>query len=91
MPNWVMNGLTIEGSPEQVKSLMEQMNKPFKMVHDSWNTETGQMEKLLEEALSLTIFNSCKQNKTKKTKNKIIRYVSKHFKNKKVKKKLPSL
>ena len=29
MPNWVYNGLTIEGNPEQVKSLMAQMNKPF--------------------------------------------------------------
>ena len=29
MPNWVSNGLTIEGNPEQVKSLMEQMNTPF--------------------------------------------------------------
>jgi hypothetical protein len=47
MPNWVFNGLTIEGNPEQVKSLMEQMNKPFKMVHDSWNMETGQHEKKL--------------------------------------------
>jgi hypothetical protein len=47
MPNWVFNGLTIEGKPETVKQLMEQMNKPFKMVHDSWNMETGQMEKKL--------------------------------------------
>ena len=30
MPNWVFNGLTIEGNPEQVKKLMKQMNKPFK-------------------------------------------------------------
>jgi Ferredoxin-like domain in Api92-like protein len=29
MPNWVYNGLTIEGSPEQVKSLIKQMDKPF--------------------------------------------------------------
>lgn len=29
MPNWVFNGLTIEGNPEQVKGLMKQMNKPF--------------------------------------------------------------
>jgi hypothetical protein len=29
MPNWVFNGLTIEGSPEQVDKLVEQMNKPF--------------------------------------------------------------
>jgi hypothetical protein len=45
MPNWVYNGLTIEGSPDQVKSLMAQMNKPFKQMHDSWNSETMQMEK----------------------------------------------
>ena len=29
MPNWVYNGLTIEGKPEQVKQLITQMNKPF--------------------------------------------------------------
>jgi hypothetical protein len=29
MPNWVYNGLTIEGSTYSVKSLIEQMNKPF--------------------------------------------------------------
>ena len=29
MPNWVYNGLTIEGNPDSVKKLMEQMNKPF--------------------------------------------------------------
>ena len=29
MPNWVFNGLTIEGEPEQVKSLITQMNKPL--------------------------------------------------------------
>ena len=29
MPNWVYNGLTIEGNPDQVKALIKQMNKPF--------------------------------------------------------------
>ena len=29
MPNWVYNGLTIEGNPDEVKSLINQMNKPF--------------------------------------------------------------
>lgn len=29
MPNWVYNGLTIEGNPEQVEKLVEQMNRPF--------------------------------------------------------------
>ena len=47
MPNWVYNGLTIEGKPESVKKLMEQMNQPFKMVHDSWNMQTHQQEKKL--------------------------------------------
>jgi len=44
MPNWVFNGLTVEGNPEQVKKMMEQLNKPFKKKHDSWNMETHQME-----------------------------------------------
>jgi hypothetical protein len=29
MPNWVFNGLTIEGNPDSVNKLIEQMNKPF--------------------------------------------------------------
>lgn len=29
MPNWVFNGLTIEGNPESVKSLINQVNQPF--------------------------------------------------------------
>jgi Ferredoxin-like domain in Api92-like protein len=44
MPNWVYNGLTIEGSPEQVNKLVEQLNKPFKKLADNWNMETQQME-----------------------------------------------
>jgi len=44
MPNWVYNGLTIEGSPELINDLVRQMNKPFVMLHDSWNMETKQME-----------------------------------------------
>ena len=47
MPNWVYNGLTIEGKPESVTKLVEQMNTPFTRVHDNWNTTTGQMEKQL--------------------------------------------
>ena len=45
MPNWVFNGLTIEGSPEEINKLVTQMNKPFKQVHDNWNMETQKMEK----------------------------------------------
>ena len=44
MPNWVYNGLTIEGSPELINDLVRKMNKPFVMLHDSWNMETKQME-----------------------------------------------
>lgn len=29
MPNWVFNGLTIEGNPSEVNDLVEQMNRPF--------------------------------------------------------------
>ena len=47
MPNWVYNGLTIEGNPSEVNDLVAQLNKPFKMVHDSWNMESGQMQKKL--------------------------------------------
>jgi hypothetical protein len=45
MPNWVYNGLTIEGKPDSVKQLMEQMNQPFVRVHDNWNIKTQQFEK----------------------------------------------
>jgi hypothetical protein len=44
MPNWVFNGLTIEGNPEQINKLVEQMNEPFKKVADNWNPETHDME-----------------------------------------------
>ncbi len=45
MPNWVYNGLTVEGKPESVKKMMEQLNTPFVRVHDQWNVKTQQMEK----------------------------------------------
>jgi hypothetical protein len=45
MPNWVYNGLTVEGKPESVKKMMEQLNTPFVRVHDNWNVATQQFEK----------------------------------------------
>lgn len=45
MPNWVFNGLTIEGNPERVKALVEEMNKPLVVIRDSWNLETQEQEK----------------------------------------------
>ena len=44
MPNWCYNGLTIEGNPDLVKDLVKQLNKPFVMLHDNWNKDTGKME-----------------------------------------------
>lgn len=44
MPNWVYNGLTIEGKPESIDKLVEQMNKPFHKLGDNWNKDTGKME-----------------------------------------------
>lgn len=45
MPNWVFCGLTIEGNPDSVKKLMEQVNQPFVRVHDNWDIATQQMQK----------------------------------------------
>ncbi|MFM7982450.1 MAG: hypothetical protein ACKPKO_24325, partial [Candidatus Fonsibacter sp.] len=44
MPNWCYNGLTIEGNPDLINDLVKQMNKPYAMIHDSWNATTGNME-----------------------------------------------
>lgn len=44
MPNWVYNTLTIEGNPDSVNRLKEQMNQPFTRNHDQWNPATGCME-----------------------------------------------
>jgi len=45
MPNWVYNGLTIEGNKESVLKLTEQMNQPFTMIHDSWDMTQQKMVK----------------------------------------------
>lgn len=45
MPNWVYNGLTVEGNPDLVKQMRDQLNKPFKLIHkDSWNMKTNSYE-----------------------------------------------
>jgi len=41
MPNWVYNGLTIEGNPESVTKLVNQMNQPFEREFDSFDMATG--------------------------------------------------
>ena len=35
MPNWVFNGLTISGNPDEVNKLAEQMNKPFTLAQEN--------------------------------------------------------
>lgn len=45
MPNWVFNGLTVEGNPDLVKQMRDQLNKPFKLTHkNSWNMNTQEFE-----------------------------------------------
>ena len=46
MPNWVYNGLTIEGNPESITKLVEQMNQPFTVIHDSWDSNVMSMRKI---------------------------------------------
>jgi hypothetical protein len=45
MPNWCFNGLTVEGNPASVKQMMEQLNRPFEQMHDSWDIKTNTQEK----------------------------------------------
>ena len=47
MPNWVYNGLTVEGNPSEVNDMVAQLNRPYKQVHDNQNMETQKMEKKL--------------------------------------------
>jgi hypothetical protein len=44
MPNWVFNTLTIQGPKEQVDSIKDRLNKPYKKMHDNWNMQTREME-----------------------------------------------
>ena len=55
MPNWCYNSLTIEGSKKDIKAIKEQLNKPFKQSHDSWDKETGQM-RVVEALYSNPVF-----------------------------------
>jgi hypothetical protein len=55
MPNWCYNSLSIEGSKEEISAIKTQLNKPFTIMHDQWNMETGKME-LTETAYSNPVF-----------------------------------
>lgn len=45
MPNWTYNYLDIEGSADNIVALKNQLNKPFKVQHDSWDMESNEMKK----------------------------------------------
>lgn len=44
MPNWVYNGLTIEGSPDSVNKLKEQVGKPISVPTVDWQTNELKIE-----------------------------------------------
>ena len=44
MPNWVYNGLTIEGNPDSVNKLVNQVNQPYvRHYEDVWDPKTNTM------------------------------------------------
>ena len=44
MPNWVYNGLTIEGKPESINKLVSQLNQPYtRHFEDVWDMKTQTM------------------------------------------------
>jgi len=47
MPNWVFNGVNIDGSPEDIAKIKAQLNQPFSRTHMRWNVETKQDEKVI--------------------------------------------
>jgi hypothetical protein len=55
MPNWVYNTLTIQGPKNEIDSIKEKLNRPFVMIHDSWNMKTGKME-ISESKYSSPVF-----------------------------------
>ena len=38
MPNWVHNGLSIDGNKEDIAKLKAQMNQPFTRTHENWDS-----------------------------------------------------
>ena len=55
MPNWVYNTLTIQGPKNEIDSIKDKLNQPFKVLHDSWNMKTGEME-VTESVYSAPVF-----------------------------------
>ena len=44
MPNWVYNTLTIQGPKQEIDYIKDRLNKPFSVLHDTWNMDTREME-----------------------------------------------
>jgi hypothetical protein len=55
MPNWVNNTLTIQGPKSEIDSIKERLNRPYKVLHDSWSMETNKME-VTESVYSNPVF-----------------------------------
>ena len=55
MPNWVYNTLTIQGPKNEIDSIKDKLNQPYKVLHDSWNMKTGAME-VTESVYSAPVF-----------------------------------
>ena len=55
MPNWVYNTLTIQGPKNEIDSIKDKLNQPFKVLHDSWNMKTNTME-VSESIYSAPVF-----------------------------------
>ena len=55
MPNWVYNTLTIQGPKPEIDMIKDRLNKPFTVLHDSWNMKTQEME-IKETTYSAPVF-----------------------------------
>ena len=55
MPNWCFNSLTIQGPKDQIDYIKDRLNKPFTVLHDSWNPKTQEME-ISETTYSAPVF-----------------------------------
>ena len=55
MPNWVFNTLTIQGPKQEIDYIKDKLNKPFSVLHDTWNKDTREME-LKETHYSAPVF-----------------------------------
>jgi len=55
MPNWVYNTLTIQGPKSEIDMIKNRLNKPFTVLHDSWNMKTNTME-VSESIYSAPVF-----------------------------------